>query len=147
MNLKNDDSMTHKSTNLGSIFSLCLIIVLLGYSYQKVQIFYEKRKIDILQTMIEGYYPEEYVFTWDSGFNLAVAFTAYDNERENILDPSIGDFNFYATSWGADENGEFFLTDEKLNTHPCSKEELGLEGNDPSFFPIVQNSISIIKMY
>ena len=97
MNLKNDDSMTHKTTNLGSVFSLLLIIVLLGYSYQKIHIFYEKTKIDILETTLEGYYPEEYVFKWDNGFNIAVAVTAYDNERENILDPSIADLGFYAS--------------------------------------------------
>ena len=97
MNLTNDDSMTHKTTNLGAIFSLCLIIVLLSYTYQKAVIFLEKKKFDILQTTIEGYYPEEYTFTWDSGFNIAVAFTGYDNERENILDPSIADVSFYAS--------------------------------------------------
>ena len=103
--------------------------------------------MDILQTTIEGYYPEEYVFTWDNGFNVAVAFTAYDNERENILDPSIADLGFYASKWGVDENGEFFFFDEKIETHTCSKEELGLEGNDPNFFPIEEKSVNTIAMH
>ena len=57
----------------------------------------EKQKVDILQTTKEGYYPEDHVFTWDNGFNIAVALTAYDSEWESILDPSIADFNFYAS--------------------------------------------------
>ena len=80
MNLNNDDSMTHKSTNVGSIFSLVLILVLLSYLYQKVHIFIARQKIDIVQTSKEGYYPEDHVFTWDNGFNIAVALTAYDSE-------------------------------------------------------------------
>ena len=146
MNLKNDESMTSKPTNLGSIFGLLLIVVLAGYSYQKVSIFYEKKKFDILQTSIEGHYPEEYVFSWDSGFNIAVAFTAYDNERENILDPSIGELGIYISEWG-DENGELFLRDIKLDTHQCSREELGLEGNDSSFFPTVEKNVQWVKLY
>ena len=41
-----------------------------------------------------------------NGFNVAAAFTAYDNESENILDPSYGELVFNHYWWGS-EGGSF----------------------------------------
>ena len=47
------------------------------------------------------------IFDYEQGFNVAVAFSAYDSEREPILDPSIGELYFAVAKWGSriDENG------------------------------------------
>ena len=63
---------------------------------------------------------------YEQGFNIAVAFSAYDSEREPILDPSIGELYFAVAAWGIeiDENGEkiFYEKYERLETHRCTAE-------------------------
>ena len=81
------------------------------------------------------------------GLNFAVAFTAYDNEREEILHPSYGSLTFTTYEWGEDEKGEPFVKFENIPSHTCSKEELGLEGNNSSFMPIVEENINIVSLY
>ena len=44
-------------------------------------------------------------FNLESGLNLAVAFTAWDNVKENILDPTFGSLVFKAYQWGFDQDG------------------------------------------
>lgn len=63
--------------------------------------------------------------------------TAYDNDEENILDPSIAEIVFLAYEWGPDKNGVPQVTYTRIPTHSCTKEELGLEGDNSSFMPIV----------
>ena len=46
-----------------------------------------------------------YTFSANDGLNFAVGMTAYDNQAENILDPSIGEIQFLAYEWGLDANG------------------------------------------
>ena len=67
---------------------------------------------------------------------MAVGLTAYDSETEYILDKSIGELNFMAYEWGEDENKELYVRKTILPSHICSKEELGLEGDNSSFFPL-----------
>ena len=69
-------------------------------------------------------------------FNFAVAFTAYDNERENILDPSIGELVYKAYQWGYDDNGDVYEELVTLKTHVCSGVELGLaDPAESNFLP------------
>ena len=74
----------------------------------------------------EAFYDVDYVMDMSKNFNFAVAFTAYDNERENILDPSIGELVFKANQWGYDEDLEVYEETITLKSHTCSMEELGL---------------------
>ena len=46
------------------------------------------------------HFPEEYVMDFEQGLNFAFAFTAYDNETEDILDPSYGKLIFSRYEWG-----------------------------------------------
>ena len=43
------------------------------------------------------------------GFNVAVAFTDWDSEREPILDPTIGELYFYSMEWGFNPDGTIFV--------------------------------------
>ena len=81
------------------------------------------------------------------GLYFAVAFTAYDNEREDILDPSYGSLTYTTYEWGDYENGEPYLKFEEIPSHNCSKEELGIEGDNSSFMPIVEGSKNMVELY
>ena len=59
-----------------------------------------------------------------------MAFTAYDSETEEILDPSYGRISFSRYEWGIRENGDYFVNFDELPMHTCSREELGIEGKD-----------------
>ena len=41
---------------------------------------------------------------------MAIGFTAYDNNQEIILDPSIGELQYVAYEWGQDENNEEYVS-------------------------------------
>ena len=66
-------------------------------------------------------------------FNLAAAFTAYDNETEPILDPSYGELVFKHCYWGKlNEDGEYEAARERIKSqHTCTSDELGF-GDDPN---------------
>ena len=73
-----------------------------------------------------------------------MAFTAYDNEMDQILDPSIGELVFTAHQWGNDEDENVFYDDIVLKSHQCSKEELGLRtsnGNESPLLPFSRKNI------
>ena len=77
-----------------------------------------------------SYYDDDYVFDHSKGLFLAVAFTAIGDETENILDPTIGEIVFEKESWGNDAAGISYWNQEKIPTHTCTGEELGLEGSN-----------------
>ena len=58
------------------------------------------------------------------------------------LDPSIGEMAIYSDEWGHRENGEDFWEVKRLETHICTNDELGIEGenkiprNDARFMPV-----------
>ena len=54
----------------------------------------------MLQTLEINAFADSYKFTIENGFNLAVAFTAYDNEPEPIIDKSYGEVVFMHHEWG-----------------------------------------------
>ena len=78
---------------------------------------------------------------------MAVAITAYDSEREYILDKSIGELNFMAYEWGEDENKEVYVRKNIIPSHICTKEELGLEGDNSNFFPLFTGQLNQLKNY
>ena len=50
------------------------------------------------------------MFDTSYGFDVAIGFTAYDSNREVILDPSIGELQFIAYEWGVNEDGESYVS-------------------------------------
>ena len=57
-----------------------------------------------------GYYDDSYVFSYEQGFNIAIAFTAYDSETEPILDRSYGEIVFREYEWDFDkETGNSYV--------------------------------------
>ena len=56
--------------------------------------FIEKKDVDIMSSTMISYIDETQVFDHSQGLNLAMAFTAFDNHPEPILDKSIGELVF-----------------------------------------------------
>ena len=79
-----------KKSVMGSLLSLILVATILTYLYQKVEVMMGRKGVDLQSAFMEKYFTEFDSFGYDQGMNFAVAFTAYNNEREPILDPEYG---------------------------------------------------------
>ena len=62
-----------------------------------------------MSSTTSNFYDSDYQFDFDAGLNFAVAFTAYDNETEDILHPSYGNITFVKWSWGTQDDGDYFI--------------------------------------
>ena len=113
-------------TGAGVFCTILLFFILLLFTAQKTEILITKSSVDTLSSTNIGYYDDDYVFDHAKGLFIAVAFTAWDNEPENILHPSIGEIVFTAEEWGVDDIGNYYLKDTRLPSHTCTVEELGL---------------------
>lgn len=85
---------------MGSICSLVLLVTIAGLGLQKLEIQFNKKDDAIMQTVNDSHYDFKYIFDHKQGFNIAVALTAYDNEKEIILKPQIGELRFNRFHWG-----------------------------------------------
>ena len=109
----------------------------------------ERSSVIIIETENKNFYNDLTSFGYEDGFYVAAAFSGYNDVAEYELPRSIGELKFYVAEWGALEGGGFY--DEKfyLDTHVCSDEELGLEGDksNASFFPLDKDSFSVVDYY
>ena len=128
-------------TYAGLFFSVLLFIFVSFYAAQKVDILINKKDVDVLSVVNKNFYDSKYIFDYSKGFNVAVAFTASDNQSEYILDPTYGRLVFEKVSWGTDENGSFFTNYEEMDTHICTKDELGL--GDPEGMKFMPKDINV----
>ena len=76
-----------------------------------------------------------------------MAFTGFNNRTGYEIDKSIGELVFTAYEWGNDFDGNFFVTRERIPSHVCSREELGLDGDSSYFFPTTKNYIKQLETY
>ena len=100
------------------------------YATQKLDVLISKKDVDILSTVKESYFDDKDIFSHRNGLNVAVAFTAYDNEREWILDPSFGSLIFNAYSWGPRDDGTYVTERKQLKSHVCTPDELNISHSD-----------------
>jgi len=138
-----DGPQSQVSTLLGTLCTLMLAIIVLAYAYQKMDVLMNRKSVDILSTVSELAFEETDLLTADHGLNFAIGFTAYNNEREWMLPPEYGELVFNSLSWGSHPNGTFYLERKRLQTHPCTKEELGLseDKSGATFMPFVGNQL------
>jgi len=85
---------------MGSLMSLALLAIVAIYAFYKADILINAKDMNVLSTINDMYYSPDDEFTYDNGFNIAVAFTAYDTNPEPILDPTIGEVVFNHYRWG-----------------------------------------------
>jgi len=79
---------------VGALCSIVVFLLVLGYSFLKFDVFYAKKDVDILSTLNDNYFSADYVISNKNGFNIAAAFTGFDSETEDILDPTYGELVF-----------------------------------------------------
>lgn len=92
----------------------------------------------MLQTAIHRSLTDDDKFTYDMGLNIAVALTRYDSDVEPFDDPTIGQVVFNHYKWGTNPDGQNFAGRYPINSHQCTRQELGLVDGDKTkarFFP------------
>ena len=80
-------------------------------------------------------------FSYEEGFFVAAALSGYDEDNEGFIgDPKYGELVFENYSWGNEE--DFSLEGGRIASHPCTKEELGIEkGPKTRVYPVHQSSV------
>ena len=147
--MKLDQGKSHIKSYCGALMTLLLSFVILMYSLQKLDVFISKKDVDILSTVNDVHFDDDYVFDYDKGLNFAFAFTAYDDNPEPILNERIGRMQFNHFTWGAGDDGVFRVERSPIESHACTKEELGLEG-DPTkatFLPVYESSLAEVEFF
>ena len=81
---------------MGSACTFLLISVTLIYAYFKFDVLLNKKDVNILSAVRDLHYNDDYIFDYSMGLRIAIAFTAFDDERDWILDPSYGELVFNA---------------------------------------------------
>lgn len=56
------------------------------------------------------------------------------------LTPDIGKLELRAIEWGTHEDGEYYYTEDLVETHMCTEEELGLTGESSDFYPVIDGA-------
>ena len=84
-------------------------------------------------------------FTYDMGFNIAVALTRYDSDLEPFDDPTVGQVVFNHYKWGTNPDGQNFAGRYPIPSHACTREELGLDGDKSKarFYPHTDSDVEL----
>ena len=112
----------------GSLCSIVLMLILGAYTYQKFDVLVYMKDVDLITSVELNAFGMEDTFDSTSGFMVAVALSDYLDEDKAGIDPTIGELVFTHYKWGQDADGKSFTGRYQVPSHPCSKEELGLEG-------------------
>ena len=75
-----------------------------------------------------------------------MAVVLYGAGADKRWDESIGRIQFHTFEWGIDEDGNQFEKDVYPTSHICSKEELGLEGDNSDFMPAQEYSLAELNI-
>ena len=79
-----------------------------------------------------------------------MGFTAYDSNKEWILDPRYGELVINDYFWGEQEDGTYASGRiPKKTTHVCTPEELGMMGDESlsQFMPLRDKDKWLLEMY
>ena len=113
-----DDEKFMMQTYLGSIGSIVIMMLTFLYAYQKADVIIKKKDVDILSTTRDLYWsPDKQFSNKNDNFNIAIAFTGFNNKVEYELDPSYGKLLINSFSWGYHEDGTFFTERRLVDSH------------------------------
>ena len=98
--MRHDEGKKDLGSYAGFICTVILTLLIVSYTYQKIDVLENKKDIDILATTTQAHFSSDYIFDKDRGFNIAAAFTAYDSNPEPIDDPRYGELVFNHYYWG-----------------------------------------------
>jgi len=134
---------------MGSIMTLGLLFVVLIYAFVKADVLLNSKDVDVLSTVNDMHFSPDDEFTYDNGFSIAAGFTEYDSNPEPILDPTIGEVVFNHYRWGPEPDGTYISERKRIQSHPCSREELGLEEDrsNAMFMPVYPSSAGEVDFY
>ena len=92
--MKLDKDKNFVQTWIGTLLTMVVFVIITAYGIQKMDVWLTKKAIDIASSVQQNFYSDDFVFDFNQGMNLAMAFTAYDDEQEPILDKSYGEIIF-----------------------------------------------------
>ena len=144
-----DDEETEVKSYAGLICSALVLIVICTYAFLKMDVLMHNKDKDVRSVIHDQHFDRDFVFSSKNGLNLAVAFTAYDNEREWILEPAYGDLLIQSYEWGPNPDGTYITKRTPLNTHVCTREELGIneDRSKARFLPLRELEGEIVELY
>ena len=70
------------------------------YFNLKSDVLLNRKDVNVLSTVNRRFFDAKEKFSYRDGLNIAVAFSAYDNEEEWSLDKKYGNLVFMEYSWG-----------------------------------------------
>ena len=133
---------------MGTFCSFLLVTVTIAYAYTKLDVLIYRKDVDVVSSVKNMHFDYSFVFEAKNGLNVAAAFTSYDSEREWILEPEYGELVFNSFTWGPNPDGSYFTERKKLDSHICTRDELGLDGNEnANFLPLHEAGASFIDTY
>ena len=101
MKLDKENSVLNSS--VGSVLTIIAYLAVFMYTYLKIDVWIQKKDIDIMATKLIDHLAYDYIFSHDLGFNLAIAFTSFDNNLEPELEKSYGELIFKTYAWGKND--------------------------------------------
>ena len=125
-NLSLDGDSQVAQSYMGSLCTIIILCVTVLYTVMKLDVLMAKKDVDVLSAVKELVLTADDKFSYENGFNIAVAFTEYNTKREYELDKKYGGIVINSYSWGTDSEGKSFTDRSEMQTHPCSLEEMGL---------------------
>lgn len=125
---------------MGLTCTLLMFVIMVAYTAYKIDIKLVKKSVDILQAVQENHFDDREVFGADQGLNIAVGVVNPLSPRKTSrIDPKYGRIRFLKLQWLLDNDAEeYSMKVQLLQSHPCSADELGLNGHGESsqFYPI-----------
>ena len=133
-----EDGTSEQNSYVGTLFTFLLFLIVSGYAILKFNTLITLKDVDIIYAETDSFYTFNDTYTYENGFNFAVAFTKYDNVMEPILEPEYGELVFTHYNWGQTEESNESGRKKIKTTHACTKKELGidddLDENSSKFF-------------
>ena len=144
-----NDEQAVKSRS-GCCLTIILTVIVALYGYQKTEVLFARSDMSIQEHTESNALAETDKFGYETGgFNIALAYSGYNNNYEYELPPEVGRIAFRAEEWGIHPNGTGWYETKYLDSHVCTREELGLEEDQTNakFMPIKPNAWQCLDDY
>ena len=135
---------------MGTLCTLVWICVFVIYLLQKIDTYVSTKGLTVLTATRDPNLDDVEEFISKQGFNLAVGFTTNEDSQTYSLDPSYGELVLSSVEKGYSEDGKPFMKRRAINSHSCTRKELGLndgqEKQDASFYPLHKSSKTAMEI-
>ena len=145
--MKLDQGQSSLKSVMGTVLSFIYFTIVIGYTVQKFDILISRKDVDIALAVRDNYFGDDDAFKGSAGFNVAIALTSFSEERQVELLPEYAELRVEYSIWDVKEDGKIFSDKIKLESHPCSHEELGLTGDHSKFMPIHETATAYVILF